>query len=914
MKKKRKLGRGKPLEELTKGSHDYLISQVRAAFRAQFPRDLESEPYRYVEEVFDGYVIVQSGELAPDEYYYVTYETSDEGYTFADRDEWEVVELTYQPRVMEESAKKRFDEIILEGGVILEEAVEGKPRYVTGYGITADVVNANGRVYPASILRAAVDEARDHLHESFGQGRIGIIPIVGEAEHPSDKGQRPQFLETIVKWETIEFDESTSRVHIRGQMIETSKGKDAITIMDSGILPAISQRAYGKSKFKKIEGQMVEEVTELTITGYDLLAPGEQSDPNGFITLFENKQEVKKMDPQEILEALQESGFFDELTATVRKQVDEAMQGRDAQQKEKALREALSIGPEDDITEAVLAVVKARKQPDGKLEKRLRVSLNLSDTDNLEESLQARLDRLKALEEAEQERKTAAYIEEQIKTIQYPEWLRSQFQEAVLAAKPKSEEEAKQVLVEKRKEYDGIMAQIELASRGYPGLRALGPVLERETGTPEFARGAHMLTESMVKAGKAPVRTWNRPPEEMSINERFCAMLLEKFDEKFQRYLIQESQAIEEAEQTSDLNLPYSVARAVIAEAVPRLVAVSIFDVGVTDQAPTRIYYEVYSGETGAAVSVTDESVTITALDTFYELDYKRVQPGTVTVTDSGGGTTYVEGTDYVIDYANGEIKALTGGSISASDSVLVDYTYDAVRKGEMEAIERAKLTLTYKTLEIAADRLATEISTEAVVFARSQIGWDATGRTLVGLVRKIQELIDKGLLYMGLTAALSVANNSGGEWSATPSGVDTYQDNLDILFRYIGVAKVKVANRYYEPTFILASTTNGDLLSNSEQFTAAGARPDSDLNAAGYVGRVKGLPVFESTQFSDSYILVGNRELVMHRVFQAMVLKGPYPSYSSNKLVASEQYYAEEFNGTDAPVPEKSSYVKLTS
>jgi len=371
---------------------------------------------------------------------------------------------------------------------------------------------------------------------------------------------------------------------------------------------------------------------------------------------------------------------------------------------------------------------------------------------------------------------------------------------------------------------------------------------------------------------------------------------------------------IEEAEQTSDLNLPYSVARAVIAAAMPELVAASIFDVGMTDQSPSRIYYEAYSGESGSTATVTDESVTITALDTWYDLDHKRLQPGTAVVTTDPAGTTYTEGTDYVIDYGNGEIRGLTGGGISALDDILVDYTYDAVREGEMAAVQQAKMTLSYKTLEIAADRLATEISSEAVVFAKSQLGWDATGRTLTGLVRKIRELIDKHLLYMGLSAALSVANNSGGTWSATPGGGDTYQQNLDKFFRYIGVAKVKVANRYYQPDFILASATNGDVLSNSEQFTAEGKRADSDLNAAGYVGRIKGLPLFESTQFSDAYVLVGNRELVMHRVFKPMLLKGPYPSYSSNKLVASEQYYAEEFNGTDAPVAEKGATVKVTA
>ena len=42
--------------------------------------------------------------------------------------------------------------------------------------------------------------------------------------------------------------------------------------------------------------------------------------------------------------------------------------------------------------------------------------------------------------------------------------------------------------------------------------------------------------------------------------------------------------------------------------------------------------------------------------------------------------------------------------------------------------------------------------------------------------------------------------------------------------------------------------------------------------------------------------------------------MKGPYPSFDSNgKLIAAEQWYAEEFNGTDVPVNEKVSHVVIT-
>lgn len=74
--------------------------------------------------------------------------------------------------------------------------------------------------------------------------------------------------------------------------------------------------------------------------------------------------------------------------------------------------------------------------------------------------------------------------------------------------------------------------------------------------------------------------------------------------------------------------------------------------------------------------NVVDEAVTITVLDTFYSLANGFVQDNTVIVQDVTDTITYTEDTDYEIDYEDGEIKGLTGGAISATDVVHVDYDY----------------------------------------------------------------------------------------------------------------------------------------------------------------------------------------------------------------------------------------------
>jgi hypothetical protein len=171
--------------------------------------------------------------------------------------------------------------------------------------------------------------------------------------------------------------------------------------------------------------------------------------------------------------------------------------------------------------------------------------------------------------------------------------------------------------------------------------------------------------------------------------------------------------------------------------------------------------------------------------------------------------------------------------------------------------------------------------------------------------VRQIRLNIDRVLIEKALGAALSVASNSGGTWTAAT-------DPWALLAEYIGYAKVKVANRYYEPTGILMSETNADLLSNWDGFTRLGF-PNALLDAAGFAGAVKGLPVFKSTQMRDGYVLVMNREILLHRVFQPLTIKGPFPTYGANmKLIAAEQYYAEEYNSSIVPIGGKASFVKI--
>lgn len=894
------IDRGQPLTEAVKGSVEYMLDRIRDAFNAAFkmpslyyPGEAYC-PYSIVDTFSDSIIVRAWGKqndedgLEPDEFFKLGYASDGQGgYTFDPYDQWTVVELTYQPQTQPDNSlsegrakrrgSKRFVETTDEARIEFVEAATAAdnpdgPWRIKAIGNTADVVNANGRRYPAALLKSAVSNLKDHLHESAGQAMLRVRPT-GESDHPGDKGNRRALLsETIIAWDSVDFD--GQHILLEGNLFGTARGKDFRAQVKGGLKPGTSQRGYGESVLLTENGQTIEEVTELTITGFDLTLPGDQSDADSGVTFVESQTGDEDMSKEELIKFLNE---HPELFKGVTKEQVESMNADALKKFEEGVRAALGLDANADLMAELAEAAKARKE----------------------------------LTEAKQAKAVADAITEATKGLKYGDALNKSFVESIQAAKPKTADEVKALVESKRTEYDKIASALKLAGMGFNGngVAVIGPVLESETGTPEFARAAHEITESLLRVGDPRIkRHVYTDPAKLSINEIYALNYLARFDKVFGAQLLAESKRFEEAETTLDLNLPYSVMRAIAAEAMPELVSSGIFDVGVTDVSPFRLYFEKFSGESGYTAAITDEAVDMGDADSegWVALAHKRLTPATVVVTTSPAGTTYDEGEDYVIDYANGRIMRV-GTDIGASDTVLVDYSYTAIRKGENVPIERGEVQLTYKTMDASADRLAAQITREAIIFSRSQLGWDAVTRTLVSLVNQIRRKIDQGLLYLALSAALRQTSNSGGSW--TSSGTD-----YDVAVRAFGVARSKVAKRHYTPTAIILSESMADLLANWSGFTQAGSRPDANLNANGYVGMLKSLPVFKSTEFTDAYGLVVNREVVAHRVFQPMRLDGPHDAFdpSTLKLLPTQEWYAEEFNTSDTPVPEKAAYITI--
>lgn len=910
----RRTDRGKPLTELLKGSIQYTLHTINRSFWNQFRG--ESGPNGeeiwdlYIEDTFADYMVVNSYRLNPDEFYYITYEVDGENYTFAEVGNWEIVELTYQlkARPVQESRERDGQEPFTETFIASIQLVEGQkknkdgPWKIRGHGSTLGIINGNRRRYAEYAGARAVKEAQERLSDGLSKGRLVLS---GEVDHPGDKGNKVALLsETVFRWEKIELD--GPNIMIEGILMPTSKGKDLHIMMESGLKPDLSQRSLGIAILTQDDdGEPVEEVIDYMILGFDAVT--EHSDPNSGVRYNESKQsshsdkggrtmdEKKKEEARKVVAEWIEEHIAG-LTQYPEK-VRQNIQDRVLEEKPDDIKVARKLVK--DWTDQYDEMIKQQRDDEAKL----RAELGLSESDDLPTILAEREKERLKLQADQQRRDVETHIDKEAAGIKYPDVIKTGFIEAVKADKPATLEEAKESMAKHRKHFDKMASELKLKMKGFE-IDVLGPVIETEFGYPEYALASFEMVQKLDESGTGKLRDFRRA---QTINEKWTRKYLKRFDSLYKRQLLAEAaayrQLIAEAETTGDLNIPYSVSRAVMAEAGPRLVAVSVYDFDTIDTSPTLLYFEEYSGDPAGEFQTTSSDNVTSDEDAWVDLDHGRIVPGTVTVG------AYTEGSDFLIDYAAGRIwtiSAANGGTIGDAQAITVAYTYDAIREGENSEIQRGKLTLSSKTIQAAADRLATLITDESMKFSASQIGWDAVTRNLQVLVREIQERIDQGVFYMALAGALMVANNSGGTWETT--------DPVSELVEKIGVAKVKIRNRHYEPTSVVLSATNADLLSNWEGFTAAGERPDADIDAAGFVGRVKGLPLFETTNFSDAHGLVQNRQLVMHRVYSAMELKGPYEMRGDNgKLVAAEEYFGQEYNVTEVPIPGKGSHVAIT-
>ncbi len=119
-----------------------------------------------------------------------------------------------------------------------------------------------------------------------------------------------------------------------------------------------------------------------------------------------------------------------------------------------------------------------------------------------------------------------------------------------------------------------------------------------------------------------------------------------------------------------------------------KTIAMNVETSEISQEMVKRFFKGSTSTVTQVSGSVSGQSMTVKK-GYVYDLGHQKVS--NVVVKDSGGSTTYVEGTDYAVDTGAGILKILEGGSIGTAIQVDYDYadaTYTVVEAGTETTIE----------------------------------------------------------------------------------------------------------------------------------------------------------------------------------------------------------------------------------
>ena len=106
-----------------------------------------------------------------------------------------------------------------------------------------------------------------------------------------------------------------------------------------------------------------------------------------------------------------------------------------------------------------------------------------------------------------------------------------------------------------------------------------------------------------------------------------------------------------------------------------------------------------FSGGVSAQVDKTGLTETFASINVGEIYKLAEVNVANVVVTDDGVTTTYTEGTDYSVDYGAGMITILSGGALSDTDPLQVDYdvTATAYEKIEIGTNDLVQVALMFK-------------------------------------------------------------------------------------------------------------------------------------------------------------------------------------------------------------------------
>lgn len=802
---------------------------------------------------------------------------------------------------------------------------------ITVLGIVADHKNINGRVYPRKVLQSAVKDLAESMNNTSAKSARKLI--TAELEHPGDKAMA-SLKETVALWTSVTWDEERGGPRLVGETVPTTQGKEfaklARFLYERGYPIPVSQRARGKASYGIWNGEQAEILEALSINGYDFCLTG--SDQNALVLKLESEESNMEENQEEVLDVTPEP--------VVEEPVAESVVEPDVEPEPEPEPEPVVEPVEEPVIDESAAIIAEKEKA-------------------LQEALAKLAEREKALEESEAIRK-ASEAKAWIIAHEIPENYPEEVATKLRAIEPKDMEEAQLLWDAKLSEYKEIVQTINSAKAAMNEAQAFAEGKEKametlnDRGMNQGAGVTNMtegweqkiapldltFNESVAPAVKEIANIWdkietsaNKPLAFQPSNPRKNAshnlgkVMLESYlfnhEEAVVRGLAEleglrakraaaraAGRSFDEAPTLkSAWNLPYLVMAGVLPEVYASLVSPQVFMVKPIEHETERYYVEAWGTTPTAAI---DDEVVVGQHDEWVQMAHPYIRRGSFVLTDTTEVTTYVNGTDYVVDYEEGKLWVFSAGAITDAQSLKADYTYALIAQGENQPIELVTTSTNYITLQVSAKRLGFNLTDEAIRFATSDLSYDAQGSHLSNAVYRLAQELDTKMFEAAETYAL-MSGMKTSVWYQTPQGADTIDENLRLLVDRISDAAGLLDQYYNEPTHVVMTNNIARKFHRTDLLDTDTQRRGVNIDSEFYLGQIYNLPVYRIPygQYHNGYVLVlSGRDTVVKGIYSPLEIVGGPEGFINrattgdvNRLVAARGWYVQEYNDVRVPV-----------
>ena len=840
---------------------------------------------------------------------------------------------------------------------VLTEAQKGKKKR-TGKVATAqqaDMKNENGRVYPAPVLKEAVEDAQSNL------------PLLMDSQHRVNaNGESESNLrETVALVKAIEFNEQTGTVSLPEiEFVETQAGKDLMELLDSGAKLNVSQRGYGSSHtvVNPQTGDTHEEIDFLRIKGIDFVPRGQSGVKDAAFEELEEKQQQKSTPTPEQL-SLTEGGNAGgggkqtpnngggtpngngngdgggqqanggEASVSLNP-ADRALLEQNVEQQQQT-SSAVNILQEELKSSKSALEASQRKQELHHLEQvgkeiiEIEVGMIARFNDDQKKLIISRID-----PKPFYERISDVYNREAVETILQPEI-------------------AKQAAI-----VDETLATAKLENMGFTDGMSTGLANQQQGRTriqviESFPNAElhHKVVDEVLKniLKDEPTDTWCMPEKHPKMRD--LDRVMENFARIHGSKLLQENTLSQ-----ADIGGRIATISMMVIPIAWRLI--TAFQVVDTEPMVTRILDKKIRKYTPGTTG--EDPVT----------NYANLDPGENGTIER----TKVSYTNYPIYSTRQALRTeITPEAIATAHNTPMSPLMDAVEAIAMDIRQRIDMMLWWQWITHGQMQGAQQVTTfetltqvgSTMVWRAANKGWipyawvkntDAEGnpvsakyasllpatgqsaaptglgvqgvelQTSAGTPVPLEHGDDYTVDFVNGTITLTAAgetkrgsnnvrakytySNNFNFWSATAPSGTTLVEHIHSLRRAVGKARVSINNRNWQPNFVAFNYDTEDIISQGSRMTYLGGSPADLIDRMNEVMRYAGLDTVRTTAFPAEYGIIGMKGAVCHAVHIPWLFGEPLTDWETGK----QYVLGQQWSGSDTPVNDKIALVGVTA